>query len=136
MMNKKKILTAIISIFAVIGIKLALKYGFSYGIAEAEINASKNEKWPEDFKKEFISSCATVDPSANKNFMQKYCECATNKIEAAHIIPTKYNTIKESIQEYSERIEKIIDAFIDSEPGQNIANECAETAKKAVSHQQ
>lgn len=126
----KKIFAGVIVAVIVIGTKLAIKYGLGYGLAEADVNSSKNESWPADFKKEFIEACSNADETANKEFMHQYCICATDRIEAAHIIPTKYNSIKETMEDYDKRVGKLIEDFMASEPGQKIASECVEATQE------
>jgi hypothetical protein len=104
--------------------KLAINFGLSYGVAEAEVEASRHERWPASFKSVFISECAT-DPDENKKqFYQVYCQCIADKIEDAQIIATKYNPTKDSDDAYADRTASEVGTYLSTVEGKASVDEC------------
>ncbi|MBY0315848.1 MAG: hypothetical protein K2Q26_10035 [Bdellovibrionales bacterium] len=131
-MSKAKIIGGLVVVLVAVGVKLGLRYGLGWGLAEADVASSKSEKWPEDFKSVFIDSCTNAEEGVDKTFMREYCTCATDKIEAEQIIPTKYNPNTDSPESYDQRVGKIVEDFMSSEKGQRIAEECVKGAQHLV----
>ncbi len=141
---KKKLLTGVV-VLGIIGVKIAIKFGASYGVTEAVVEASKNEAWGDDVKKTVVGSCSqavieeakkaqTVLSEADLNtYSSSYCACLFTDIENQHIVPTKYNTYKMTEDEYVVEVDKIIGAYMDSEQGKKIVDTCIASAQQKIS---
>ncbi len=122
-----------LAVLGVVGLKVLLKLGIGFGvgtgIAQAEIEASKYESWPSEFKQEFVASCVRGAKSAP--WAQSYCQCYTDILEGEHLIPTKYNSVTTSEAQYEEHVGKIVDDFLESPVGKAGLEKCLGNAQKS-----
>ena len=116
-----------------VAFKISLKFGVGYGLGEAEIAASKSQAWDIEYKASFNEGCVSAVqsevPDVDPRYIQAYCSCYTDGIEGAHIIPTKYNTITSTEDQYAEEVGKVLDGYLESQDGQNLINGCVKTAQ-------
>ena len=123
MKKSGKIISGVVGLLIVIGIKL----GASYYLAEAEIAVSKNQDWPTEFKQSFIKGCATeMQENISDEVKTSLCTCLTEEVEKAHVVSPKYNTFKESESQYNERMSKEIYAYFNSDAGKASSEVCAQ----------
>ncbi len=104
------------------GAKIAVMLGVSTGITSAKVEHSRFEDWNAGFKKMVVELCTDAEIKNDKDgyntlkkaglnvnsFYNNTCNCFTEKLEAAHIVHTKYSKykgkdefLKQFIQEYN-----------------------------------
>jgi hypothetical protein len=143
-MDKKKALLTGLAIVGVIAGKLVIKFGASFGVTEAVVESSKSEPWDLEFKSAVVGTCSqAVNDEAKKNqtelaendlnnYSKSYCSCVFAEIEKEKIIPTKYNVYKTTEDEYVTEVDKIISAYMDSEKGGKVINDCIAMAQQTA----
>ncbi len=127
---------------------VAIRFVFTYAVAEIEIEQSKNEKWPAEFTQEYIKACST---EAQKQFAvvisnagakseeiveknsaflaDSYCQCMKSRVQQARVIPTKYNKYS-GAGAYEQKVKKLIGEYIVSEKGQSDIANCGQKASQ------
>lgn len=125
----------------IVGFVLAflVKFGVQYGMGseqlEEQIEASKSEFWPEEFKDGFINSCARTAAQSGGNYEMSrvYCECMADGIEYAEILPMKYNTLKDNQASYTRNAVKEIEIYTsETDEGKELVEECIELVKQEM----
>lgn len=112
-----------------VGLKFAAYLGLGAGIAEAEIAASKHQRWPASFKSEFVTTCAEEGTAEEKPFLTPYCDCIASKIENAHVIATKYNSLTETQTDYGVRTAEQVKGYLTSKDGIAAADDCSKSTQ-------
>lgn len=97
--------------------------------ANEQVEQSKTV-WEESVKTEFIANCIhpvePVDPKIDK---QIYCECVAEKAQLAAAFPTAYNANEVTEDQYQAELERLSDAYFDSELGRKDTEECVLAAQ-------
>jgi hypothetical protein len=145
-MKKKSKLWVVLAIVLTIGIKNAVKLSLSVGLTEAEIQASKYQSWDLDFKnslvKAFDENCidSALKDVENKINMEKpfrnFCHCSATKLltqfEAAHIMPTKYNSMTTKEEDYTKQFDNSLAEFSQRPEIAKSMEPCKDVLKKEI----
>lgn len=112
-----------------IALKIGLGAGIGTGVGMAEVAASKNQPWDEEFKKAYVEGCLGSFENVQIKDQQKnqVCSCLSDGTESAHILPTKYLASRSNesvLQEYGE----LSDKFAESPEGKALTSRCLEQA--------
>jgi len=99
--------------------------------------------WNEDFKTSFIETCVVdmnrefegrkkgkIDFSA---YSDKYCNCISNAIEEAKVVPMSYRELRFPDEDYTEIATKSIESYLNSRNGERDLTRCVSDAKKKAS---
>ena len=114
-----------IIIFVVV---LVVKY-FAYRYFDNKKNAKDVEKsktvWTETFKAAYMADCTrpteAIDPSIAINI---YCGCEADRAQQAAAFPTAYNADEETQEQYQAELERLSNAYFESEIGKKNTEEC------------
>jgi len=131
----QKTIGILIGFSIIIGIKSIIRYQK----AEKTVSSSANESWPSSFRKNFRKSCEDEFKNSIKKrrmpsqkqakkidaVSKSYCICITSDIESRKILPTKFNPLKESENEFAKRvIGPTINSYIQSKKGKETIKIC------------
>jgi hypothetical protein len=131
----QKVIGILIGFFIIIGVKSIIKYQK----AENAVSSSAYKSWPSSFRKNFRQSCESKFKNSIKkrrmptqkqekkidSIAKSYCYCITSDIESRKILPTKFNPLKESEEEFAKRaIGPTINNYIHSKKGKEIIKVC------------
>lgn len=145
--NKRSVLAGILIVAVAIAIKIGIKLGLGFFAAEYQVSHSREEAWPQAFKVEFVNSCSSAtdhkmiegieNPDGFQKqkiheFSQNYCSCIAERVESAHVIRTKYNAMKETAEAYSNETDVAMNAYMDSQAGQQTTEDCKNKATASL----
>lgn len=127
-----------------IGGKVLLKMGMVAGLTAAEVEASRQMAWDNEFRTTLVSSTTKScldELKQNKEVnlethfapLKKYCDCYSTgfyqKLEDAHLIATKYNSTTTTEAEYIAEVSNVINQFTENPQVKNVLKECAAELK-------
>lgn len=109
-------------------------------VSHEESEASKQEPWSQEFKSTFMNDCSSeaskalantpmggqVGPARMAQIGASYCSCMQEKVEAAHVIKTKFETSK--ISEIKAEVQKAVTDYMNSEEGKTAVQTCFDSA--------
>lgn len=137
------------SFVLLVALSTAVRLGFrewKKSQVDAEVKASQFEEWPDSTRVAFESSCSTsVKDTTDKEtveavlsrpngegifntYAKEYCSCMRVVVEYKHLIPTKYNPSRTTIDGYKADIQAIASRFYNSPEGKQAAEKCDEKA--------
>lgn len=108
------------------------RYVLNYYGAEIVAEKSYSGKWPEELRQGFVEGCISESPREHKSLFERYCPCMAKGIEKAGVIPTKFNSYKESQKEVEEKIGVLTSQYLESKDGRQLLGSCLERAQLAL----
>ncbi len=120
-----------------LGIKLLLG-GF---VTQAQVEASRFETWSPEFRKSITDGCNQSAAESMKSsapagtsdvqiraLAATYCDCMSSKLEAAHVLRTKYNTLTESESSLEQSLTAAVNTYMESPDGKAATTACGDAA--------